>query len=342
MEEKMKIMLLVFVMAMMLVAGLSAIGSAIYWTSPVMTETDVAMIAKHDLAIIDIENLFNNPDNLREIKQINPQCRVLAYVNFFEIWQSPIPPNRPFGSKLNQTITSQFSDWLLVRDDSQLASFWPGMQPLNLSDLCPVIHGYTYTRYMQEILLENILNDRVWGGLFLDNLFDRVSWLGNLDLNRDGQVDDSRTVDYHWYRGVSRFLTGIRQAKGSNFQIWGNHLSLFWKDTVNGRFLEDFPTQDWCWEEAMAIAGQLPEVVFQGKGRGMDLAFNSSLLLDNAYFAFGQNMAVPDSMLAKLNSLKKLPANQRGILMFNAADHTYQRQLGEELIEVRLNRQTSD
>jgi len=329
-------------MAAVLVSSLPAIGSAIYWTSPVIIETDVAMIAKHDLAIIDIENLFNNPDNLRAIKRVNPRCLILAYANFFEIWQEPVPPNRPFGARMTQTITSQFPDWLLVKADGQPASFWSGMQPLNLSDLCPDIQGYSYHKYLQDILLENVLNDKVWDGIFLDNLFDRVSWLGALDLDRDGQADDSRTVDYHWYRGVSRFLTGIRQAKGSRFQIWGNHLSLFWKDTINGRFLEDFPTQDWCWEEAMAIAGQLPEVVFQGKGRGMDLAFNSSLLLDNAYFAFGQNMAVPDSMLAKLNSLKKLPANQRGILMFNAADHTYQRQLGEELIEVRLNRQTSD
>jgi hypothetical protein len=338
----MKIVFLVFVMAIMSVAGLSAIGSAIYWTQPTINEIEAEVIARHDLAIIDLENLFNNPDNLRAIKRVNTQCKLLAYINFFEVWQSPIPPNRPFGSRLSQTITSQFSDWLLVRPDGQPAGFWPGMQPLNLSDLCPVIQGYTYTRYIQEILLENILNDRVWDGIFLDNLFDRVSWLGELDLDRDGRADDARTVDYHWYRGVSRFLTGIRQAKGSRFQIWGNHLSLFWKDNIDGRFLEDFPTQDWCWEEAMAIAGQLPEVVFQGKGRGMDLAFNSSLLLDNAFFCLGQNMAVPDSMLAKLNSLKKLPANQRGILIFNAADHTYQRQLGEELIQVRLNRQTSD
>lgn len=328
--------------AIILVGGLSAIGSAIYWTQPTINEVEVGVIARHDLAIIDLENLFNNPDNLRAIKRINPGCQILAYVNFFEIWQSPVPPYRPFGTRLSQTITSQFSDWLLVKADGQPAAFWPGMQTLNLSALCPVIQGYTYNQYLQDVLLENILNDRVWDGLFLDNLFDKMSWLGYLDLDRDGQVDDARTIDFQWYRGVSQFLSGIREAKGERFQIWGNHLSLFFKDKIDGRFLEDFPTQDWCWEEAMAIAGQLPEVVFQGKGRGMDLAFNSSLLLDNAFFCLGQNMAVPDSMLAKLNSLKKLPANQRGILIFNAADHTYQRQLGEELIQVRLNRQTSD
>lgn len=335
----MKILFLT-IAAIILVGSLSAIGSAIYWTQPTISDIEATVIARHDIAIVDLENLFNSPDNLRAIKLINPRCRVLAYVNFFEVWQEPIPPNRPFGSRLSQTINSQFSDWLLVKDDGQLASFWPGMQPLNLSDLCPVIQGYNYTRYVQEILLENILNDRVWDGLFLDNLFDRVSWLGNLDLNRDGQADDARTIDFQWYRGVSQLLNGIRQAKGSRFQIWGNHLSLFWKDTINGRFLEDFPTQDWCWEEAIAISEQLPSTVFQGKGQNIDLAFNSSLLLDNAYFAFGQNMAVPDSMLTRLNSLKKLPVSQHGQLIFNAATYTYQRQLGDEVFQVRLNRQT--
>lgn len=337
----MKTVFLAF-MAITLIGSLSAIGSAIYWTQPTINAAEATIIARHDLAIVDLENLFNNPDNLQAIKRINPQCRLLAYVNFFEVWQEPIPPNRPFGSRLSQTINSQFSDWLLVKDDGQPAGFWPGMQSLNLSDLCPVVNGYTYPRYMWEILLENVLNNRVWDGLFLDNLFDRVSWLGNLDLNRDGQADDARTIDFHWYRGVSQFLAGIREAKGERFQIWGNHLSLFFKDKIDGRFLEDFPTQDWSWEEAMAISEQLPAVVLQGKGRSIDLALNSSLLLDNAYFAFGQNMAVPDSILAKLNSWKKLPANQRGALTFDAATYTYQRQLGGEVIQVRLNRQTSD
>lgn len=329
-------------MAIVLAGTLSAIGSAIYWTQPTINEVEATIIARHDLAIVDVENLFNNPENLRAIKQINPKCQVFAYVNFFEVWQSPIPPHRTFGTRMTKTITSQFSDWLLVKADGQPASFWPGMQTLNLSALCPVIQGYTYNQYLQDVLLENILNDKVWDGLFLDNLFDKMSWLGYLDLDRDGQADDSRTIDYHWYRGVSQFLTGIRQAKGSRFQIWGNHLSLFWKDTINGRFLEDFPTQDWCWEEAIAISEQLPSTIFQGKGRNIDLAFNSSLLLDNSYFCFSQNTAVPDSMLTKLNSLKKLPANQRGPLTFDAATYTYQRQLGGEVIQVQLNRQTSD
>lgn len=336
MKKKALLVLVVIV----LFGGLSAIGSAIYWTQPTISDIEATVIARHDLAIVDLENLFNNPLNLRAIKRINPQCRVLAYVNFFEVWQEPIPPNRPFGSRLSQTITGQFSDWLLIKDDGQLASFWPGMQTLNLSSLCPIVQGYTYNQYLQDVLLENVLNDRVWDGLFLDNLFDKMSWLGDLDLDHDGQVDDARTIDFQWYRGVSQLLNGIRQAKGSRFQIWGNHLSLFWKDTINGRFLEDFPTQDWCWEEAIAISEQLPSTVFQGKGQNIDLAFNSSLLLDNAYFAFGQNMAVPDSMLTRLNSLKKLPVSQHGQLIFNAATYTYQRQLGGEVFQVRLNRQT--
>jgi hypothetical protein len=188
------------IMAIILAGSLSAIGSAIYWTQPTINEIEVTIIARHDLAIIDLENLFNNPDNLRAIKRINPRCQVLAYVNHFEIWQSPIPSDRPFGTRLSQTINSQFSDWFLVKANGQQAGFWPGMQPLNLSDLCPVVQGYTYSRYIQEILLENVLNDRIWDGLFLDNLFHKISWLGDLDLDRDGQVDDSRTVDYQWYR----------------------------------------------------------------------------------------------------------------------------------------------
>nr|MBP8600059.1 hypothetical protein [Patescibacteria group bacterium] len=64
--------------------------------------------------------------------------------------------------------------------------------------------------------------------------------------------------------------------------------------------------------------------------------FNSSLLLDNAYFCLGQNIAVPDSLLSKLDNLKKLPARERGPLIYK--EGVYQRQLGTEMIQIRLNR----
>ena len=320
-------------------ASLLGIGSAIYWTQPTISDEDAVIIGRHDVAIIDLENLFNNPDNLYRIKKINPQIKILCYVNFFEIWQQPLPPDRPFGSKLRKTITTQFNEWFLVHPDGQPVIYWPGMETLNLSDLCPQKNGYSYGHYLQDILLENILNDKVWDGLFLDNLFHKISGLGFLDLDRDNREDDSRTCDYHWYLGVRDFLTGIRQAKGRKFTIIGNHLSLYYGDLVDGRFLENFPTEDYCWEEAMGIAGELPIAIFQGKWPNVNLAFNSSLLLDNAYFCLGQNVGVPDSLLLRLSNFQKLPARKRGSVVYIKADvDVYERRLGDELITVRLNR----
>jgi len=335
--------LLILLICLVAVVSLLGIGSAIYWTQPTISEEEVQIIGRHDLAIVDLENLFNNSDNLYRIKKINPQIKVLCYVNFFEIWQQPLPPDRPFGSKLTETIATQFNEWFLVRPDGQPVIYWPGMQTLNLSDLCPQKDGYSYNHYLQDILLENVLNDKVWDGLFLDNLFNRVSWLGSLDLNRDNQEDDSRTCDYHWYLGVRDFLTGIRQAKGRKFIVIGNHLSLYYGDLVDGRFLENFPTEDYCWEEAISIAGELPLAIFQGKGPNVDLAFSSSLLLDNnVYFCLGQNVGVPDSLLLRLNNFKKLPAQKRGSVIYKKINDqqvdVYERRLGEEVITVRLKR----
>ena len=313
---------------------LSAVGSAIYWTNPVMEKDDVATIAKHDLAIVDLENIFNNPQQLRQLEVINPKIKILCYVNFFEVWHSPMPEYIPFGTKLAATINSQFSDWLLKDGEGQPVVFYEGMQTLNLSDLCPQISGYTYSRYIAEILLENILSDKVWDGLFLDNLYDEVSWIGPMDLDLDGHVEDLTAVDFAWYRGVDSFLSTIRDAKGEKFLILGNHLSLFYKDKVDGRMLEEFPTlAHHDWNVVMRMATQWPTVIIQGQGDNTELAFNSSVLIDNAFFCMGNNIPVPEEMLAKLNQLKKLPAKQRG--KFSYKDGIYQRRLGDEVITVQ-------
>lgn len=316
--------------------NLNAIGSAVYWTSPVMPEADMVNIAKHDLAIVDLENLFNNPERLKELKRLNPEIKVVCYVNFFEIWGESIPANRPFGALLSKTIEEKFPEWLLKGPDGKQLLFWQGMKVLNQSDLCPTIDGYNYSKYIGEILLENILNNSVWDGLFLDNLYDEVSWLGPIDLNLDGQVDGLKAIDYSWYRGINSFLTGIRQAKGKNFLILGNHLSLFYRDKVDGRMLEDFPTKaHGDWNQAMRLATQWPMVLIQGTGNRTEMAYNSSLLVDNAYFCLGNNLTLTEERLNKINEFKKMPLSQRGSLIFNSKDNSYSRQLGGEIITVK-------
>lgn len=323
------------ILGLVTVFNCSAIGSAIYWTNPVMEQRDVTIIARHDLAIVDLENLFNNPQELRRLKKVNPGLEILCYVNFFEVWGNPIPEFRPFGTKLANTINSQFPQWLLKDGEGQPVVFYEGMKTLNLSDLCPVISGYTYSRYMAEILLENILDDKVWDGLFLDNLYDEVSWIGQMDLDQDSVVEAKTAVDFAWYRGVDSFLSNIRDAKGKKFLIFGNHLSLFYKDKVDGRMLEEFPTlAHHDWNVVMRMATQWPIVIIQGQGENTAMAFNSSLLVDNAYFCMGNNIPVPEIMLAKINQFKKLSAKQRGKLTYNS-DGSYQRRLGDEIITVR-------
>lgn len=245
--------------------------------------------------------------------------------------------NRPFGARLAQTIEEKFPGWVLKSPDGKPVIFWQGMKVLNLSDTCPIVEGYNYSKYFQEILLENILADPIWDGLFLDNLYDEVSWLGPIDLNLDGEIDGLGAIDYAWYRGVDAFLAGIRQAKGQDFLILGNHLSLFYKDKVNGRMLEEFPTRahNFDWNKVMRLATQWPIVIIQGKSTQTEMAFNSSLLIDNAYFCLDNNLTLSEEKLAKLKELQKLALSQRGKLIFNPKDGSYSRQLSGEIITVK-------
>lgn len=290
------------------------IKTAAYWTSPTMGERDALNLARHDLLIIDLENKFNNRYRLLEIKKMNPDIIILAYSNPMEIFTT-LYQTRPWQNKVIKEITEKRPAWLLKtvsqeRQSLQFANFWPGMIMLNISATCPRINGERYYQWMAKKLKREILSDPIFDGYFQDNGTVNISWVyqnkpEKIDINSDNQPDSDAFIDKSWSKGQNRFLRSIH-----GYSFWRNlfrsrkMLILSNKgDTnllkyVDGKFFEKFPNDylgdKWAfgWGQSMSNARKTgPYTILQVERHLLQFGLASTLLLDNAYIAVGQDNA---------------------------------------------------
>lgn len=290
--------------------------SAAYWTSPVMTMNDIPNLAKHDVLIVDLENMFNNRDVLLALKSLNNNLFLLAYSNPMEIFSTRYQ-TRPWQNKVIDEIIEKKPEWLLTtvykKDDvhhALYAKFYPGMLMLNMSSACPKIKGKRYSEWMAEKITSEILIDPIWNGYFMDNGTVNISWLypgpqEKLDIYHDGTIQNDKFVDDKWKEGVTVYLKTISKfllAKDKRLNptnlILSNKGDLNLLELVDGKFFENFPNDylgdktagGWmqCLRNAQ-VTGMIN--VFQVSRQELMFGLASSLLLNNVAVAIGQDDA---------------------------------------------------
>lgn len=278
---------------------------AAYWTSPIMTEDEADSLANFHLVIADMENIVNNPDNLRAIKKRNPKIKLLAYSNPMELFW-PMVPDRPLQKEVLEKVKAN-GKWWLLQPDGEPVIFWPGMRMLNLSAACPKVSGKRYNQFIAQFLLEKALSDSIWDGYFMDSSGGDVSWIGSygnnkgIDADNDGSGDDEETLDFSWSAGIHEFLKIIRQAKGKNFIMVGNKGTLEFLDVLDGKMFEEFPNNYLGdqkadgWYQSIANYSQTgPFSIIQAKQSPNNpqhrLFILASALLFDGYYAYGQDL----------------------------------------------------
>ena len=267
-----------------------------YWTSPTMSQEEAIKLARFHLVIADMENLVNNPGSLRLLKKLNPRIKLLAYSNPMEFFV-PMVANRPLQKRMLDDVLENYVAWFLKSAEGNPVMFWKGMRMMNLSSYCPVINGLDWPAYHASFLLANVLADPLWDGYFMDNSGGNVSWIdnGNIDANNDHRQDNVEDLDQAWSGGIRKFLTTIRQAKGSGFILVGNKGSAEFLDLFNGKMFEEFPN-DYLgdktaggWHQSMKNYGQTgPYSIIQSKPNGRLFGL-ASALLGGGYYVCGQN-----------------------------------------------------
>ena len=221
---------------------------------------DPAKLARWDIVVLDMDQSFQFPDRVREIKRINPNVKLLAYVSSSEISQSRYNgDSRSPGGKLASRIPEA---WFLPRANGSRASWWPGAYLLNASTLSPSVGGQTWRTFIGPFIRDEIMSTGLWDGVFLDAAYDNVTgFFGNdLDPDRNGKANTPAEINSSYRNGMRELISNVRRAIG-NDKIIINNSSAVYGDISNGVLYENFPRYGFTgpFAELRATLGKNPE-----------------------------------------------------------------------------------
>ncbi|MFA5128342.1 MAG: putative glycoside hydrolase [Patescibacteria group bacterium] len=269
-----------------------------------VTDGEARELSKWDVLVIDMEAQINTPDNLRKIKEYNPQIKILAYITSQEFTSSV---SRLKSSSLRRKLYSGMSDnWWLNSSGGGRLVWWPGTWLLNVTDDSPTDGGgKKWNDYLPEFVAREILSQPYWDGVFYDNAWDSVSWMpsgSEIDLNRDGQAESSATSDQKWREGMNKIYRRTRELAPGKI-VMGNQAGgasgKIYFSNLNGISIEHFHKYNWTdvLNNYFFILnnGQTPKTTIlncntENTGRQDDYARMrfclASTLLGDGYFSF--------------------------------------------------------
>lgn len=136
------------------------------------------------------------PDELRELRRLNPHVLALTSINAVDS-RSELPP-----------------DFFLKDIHGNRIEVWPGYYRLNLTK--PEVAEFQAQSAYEQVLK----NDLMYDGVFVDNVFLTQSWQKQdifgkrvlIDADEDGVADDPAVLDTAWRAGVLRELHAIRRV----------------------------------------------------------------------------------------------------------------------------------
>jgi hypothetical protein len=221
---------------------------------------DPAKLAKWDIVVLDMDQSFQFPDRVREIKRINPNIKLLAYVSSSEIAQARYggdsrSPGRRLASRIPEA-------WFLTRASGARASWWPGAYLLNASTLAPSVNGQTWRTFLGPFIRDEIMSTGLWDGVFLDAAYENVTQhFGNdLDPDRNGKANTPAEINSTYRTGMRELITNVRNAIGKD-KIIINNSSAVYADISNGVLYENFPRYGFAgpFAELRTTLGKNPE-----------------------------------------------------------------------------------
>lgn len=181
-------------------------------------------LALYDLLVIPAEAQVWNPDFSDDIRALNSDILLLAYVpsvSWNEIWSDDLHEELEDGIK--------DSYWLEDASGDEI-SIWPGTRALDLTS--------GWNNYLADFVADEILHNDYWDGVFYDEVSDEISWVGDVSL-----ASGASDADDAWVDAYTELFATTRVLVGSDKIIISNGSSnLQHAPYVNGRMFESFPT----------------------------------------------------------------------------------------------------
>lgn len=188
----------------------------------------VSSLALYDVLILPVEAQVFNPDFPTEIRALNPDIILLAYV-------PSVSWNNSWNDSLHRTLKSVIKEsYWLKNNDGDKISIWNGTQALDLTS--------DWNQTLAEYVTYEVLHNDYWDGVFYDEVSDEITWVGDIQLS-----NNSTNKNKAWLDAYTKLFSTTRELVGDNKIIISNgSSSLQHAPYVNGRMFESFPTP---WEK---------------------------------------------------------------------------------------------
>lgn len=190
-----------------------------------ITKEKVEELAQWDLLLVDMENQFYTPENLRKIKELNPHIILLAYISPIDIFQtSPVDENNYHNQLLAKIY--QHPEWILMEKDGDYARYWKNNIILDITQ-------EEWRKAFVDFVEDTIMQEDIWDGVFYDNLWEGIQFTGA----------DVKITDTEWKNGIRKMLQRTRNVSKpykNDFLIVGNS-GVSHKEYMNGTVFENFP-----------------------------------------------------------------------------------------------------
>jgi len=211
----------------------------LYWKTAI-TKEEARELSRWDLVVLDMQAQNLSADNIRYLRELNPQIIILAYTSANEAPLNRLNEVEPAGTGLWHDLTANLQpEWQLKTASGKNISWWPGNISLNLYPKDK--NGRSYGDYLIGFYQNKILATGLWDGLLFDNVWQTVAWVdANIDIDADGQFDSVEKINRLWSESNANFFKKLRQAVGSKYLILGNGDGEY-HDYLNGRMFEAWP-----------------------------------------------------------------------------------------------------
>ncbi len=250
-------------------AQLSLILTLLLWSAPldVVAQTDTYVrtasiyleggpvldahteeLSTFDLVVVPVEVQVWNKSFFKTIRTLNPDIIILPYVATVS-WNDAY-----WVDSLHEAMYDDIqSSWWLEDGDGDQVSVWPNTRALNLNT--------DWVPYLASHVKDVVLASGYWDGVYFDEVQDSISWLGDVDVDRDGQTDTASQADALWEKNYEELFRTTRELIGDDYIIMTNGSSnpdFF--PYLNGRMFETFPSSHNTLAEWENMVGEYQEV----------------------------------------------------------------------------------
>lgn len=269
-----------------------------WWFKWGMSNSEMEQMSRYDVVLVDVENQTYSKQQLKQLRELNPDIVILAYISMSDIRPDADDlDDATFRGKLGNRLASH-QEWILKDSSGERVEWWPTYNIFNVTDTTPTTDK-KFNQVFPNMVKKHIYSTGLWDGVFLDNVWEDASWMNkDIDLNQDGIAESSSTVDAEWNKGVKKILKRIRNQTSESWIITGNG-GVGYSDYLDGVAFENFPNTSYGnWaaslKQYMLVGDEEQYAIINSNGGNDGNAANyqefrfglTSALLGSGYYGF--------------------------------------------------------